>query len=276
MAGDRLAPPLQAVVLDWAGTVLDFGSLAPMGAFVELFAREGVAISIAEARAPMGMAKWDHIHALGTQPRIAAEWQRVKGQAFGAADCDRLYEIFTPMNAASVRQHAALVPGALETIAALRARGLKIGSTTGYNRPIMEVLAPIAEALGYAPDNLVCAGDMASARPGPLMMVRTMSDLQVWPPAALLKVDDTPVGLQEGRAVGAWCVGVAVSGNVMGLSLDEWQALDEAEQARRREAARAELLAGGAHLVVDGLWELLPALQEIERRIAAGERPDAG
>ena len=62
---------LQAVVFDWAGTVIDFGSQAPMGAFVELFARHQVAISIAEARGPMGLPKWHHIQALGQQPRIA-------------------------------------------------------------------------------------------------------------------------------------------------------------------------------------------------------------
>ena len=45
---------LQAVVFDWAGTVIDFGSQAPMGAFVELFRRHGVEIGIDEARVPGG------------------------------------------------------------------------------------------------------------------------------------------------------------------------------------------------------------------------------
>jgi phosphonoacetaldehyde hydrolase len=51
---------LQAAVLDWAGTVVDHGSRAPMGAFVRAFAQFGVAVSIADARGPMGMAKWEH------------------------------------------------------------------------------------------------------------------------------------------------------------------------------------------------------------------------
>ena len=266
--------PLQAVVFDWAGTVIDFGSLAPMDAFVQLFARYGVRIDVAEARVPMGLAKWDHIHALGHAPRIAAEWQRVHGRPFDDADCDTLYEVFTPMNAASVRDHAQLIPGALATVQALRARGLKIGSTTGYNRPIMAVVQPLAAAQGYAPDNLVCAGDMASARPGPLMMVRTLSDLQPWPPAAVVKVDDTVPGLQEGRAIGCWVVGLAVSGNTLGLSEAQWQATPAAEQQALREQATAELLAGGAHYVIDSVADLLPVLDAIEARLARGERPD--
>ena len=35
---------LKAVIFDWAGTVVDHGSLAPMGAFVETFAEFGLAV----------------------------------------------------------------------------------------------------------------------------------------------------------------------------------------------------------------------------------------
>lgn len=267
------AQHLQAVVFDWAGTIIDFGSRAPMGAFQRLFARYDVAITLDEARAPMGLAKWDHIRALGSTPRIAAEWRRVHGRDFGDADCDLLYEVFTPMNAASVVDHAALIPGALAVVEALRARRLKIGSTTGYNRPIMDVLAPLAAAQGYVPDNLVCAGDMAEARPGPLMMVRTLSDLGVWPPRAVVKVDDTVPGLGEGRAIGAWTVGLAVTGNMLGLSQDEWETKSLADQARLRAQATAALKAGGADYVIDGVAGLLPVLDDIEARLARGERP---
>ncbi|GER13004.1 phosphonoacetaldehyde hydrolase [Variovorax boronicumulans] len=265
---------LQAVVFDWAGTILDFGSCAPMGAFVKLFAQFGIDITIDEARAPMGMAKWDHIKALGTQPRIAAQWEAEHGHALSDADVDRLYEVFTPMNAASVRDHTDFIPGAIEAVNAARERGLKIGSTTGYNRPIMDVVTPIAAAGGYAPDNLVCAGDLAAGRPSPLMMYRCFADLGVWPPHAVVKVDDTGVGLQEGLNAGTWAVGVSVSGNVNGLTLAEWQALDADSQQARRARATAELQAAGAHYVIDSVADLPNVLEDIERRLQAGERPE--
>lgn len=270
-------PPLrlQAVVFDWAGTLVDFGSLAPMGAFVRLFAQFGVEITTADARGPMGMAKWDHIRALGRLPRVAAQWQARHGRPFGDADVDHLHEVFTPMNAAVIPEHADFIPGALDTVAALRARGLKIGSTTGYNRPIMEVLAPIARAAGYVPDNLVCAGDLAAGRPSPLMMYRCFADLGVWPAATVVKVDDTGVGVQEGTAAGSWAVGLAISGNAAGLSLAEWNALDAAAQQRVRERATAELRAAGAHYVIDTVADLLPVLDDIGFRMARGETPPA-
>lgn len=264
---------LTAVVFDWAGTILDFGSCAPMGAFVRLFEKFGVSLTIDEARGPMGVAKWDHIHAIGALPRIAAQWADVHGKPFTDADVDRLYEVFTPMNAAVVADFAGFIPGAVEMVGALRARGLKIGSTTGYNRPIMDILAPIAARGGYAPDNLVCAGDLSAGRPSPLMMYRCFADLGAWPPHTVVKVDDTGVGIEEGSNAGTWTVGVSVSGNAVGLALADWLALSPVEQATRRAEAVGKLKAAGAHYVIDSVADLLPVLDDIADRLARGERP---
>ncbi len=264
---------LQAVVFDWAGTIIDFGSCAPMGAFVRLFKKFGIDLTIDEARGPMGMAKWDHIQALGKLPRIAAQWEKVHGKAVSDADVDHLYEVFTPMNAAVVADFADFIPGAVAMVDTLRARGLKIGSTTGYNRPIMDIVTPIAAAGGYAPDNLVCAGDLAAGRPSPLMMYRTFADLGVWPPASVVKVDDTGVGIEEGLHAGTWTVGLAISGNAVGLPLAEWQALSAAEQQGLRVAATARLEAAGAHYVIDSVADLAPVLADIETKLSRGLLP---
>ena len=264
---------LKAVVFDWAGTVIDFGSLAPMGVFVEAFARFGVEISVAEARGPMGRPKWDHIAAMLAKPRIGSAWEAAQGSAPDRAAVDRVYEIFVPMNEAVVADHAALVPGAAEAVAALRERGCRIGSTTGYTRSIMERLLPLAATQGFAPDNLVCAGDLDEGRPSPMNMYRTFLDLGVWPAGRVLKVDDTGVGIEEGVHAGCWTVGVALSGNEAGLSPDDLAALSPAEVEVVRARASEALRAHGAHLVIDSVADLLPAVDAIEARIARGERP---
>ncbi|MFM2052905.1 MAG: hypothetical protein RL456_942 [Pseudomonadota bacterium] len=275
MHGESGMPPatLGAVIFDWAGTVVDFGSHAPMGAFVRLFGRHGVQISIGEARAPMGLPKWDHIRALGRQPRIAAAWRAHHGHAFDDHAADRLHAEFTPMNVASVVDHAALIPGARETMARLRERGLRIGSTTGYTRPIMEVLAPLAAAQGFAPDNLVCAGDLPASRPSPMGVYRTLIDLDIWPAWRAVKVDDTVPGLMEGRHAGCWTVAVAATGNAMGLTLDEWATLDATEQARRLLHARRQLEAARPDAIIDSVADLPPVLDAIEALLRQGRRP---
>ncbi|RAI59908.1 phosphonoacetaldehyde hydrolase [Roseicella frigidaeris] len=263
--------PVKAVVLDWAGTVLDHGSLAPMGAFVRAFAEFGVAVSIAEARGPMGMAKADHIRAVGRA--VNAAWRARHGRDFSEADVQAIFTVFEPMNIAAVRDHAALIPGVAPALAALAGRGIRIGSTTGYTRPIMEALAPLAAAQGFAPEVMVCAGDLAAGRPAPLQMWQAMARMGVWPAAAVVKVDDTPPGIGEGRAAGCWTVGVALTGNIAGLTAEALAALPEPERAALRARATAELQAAGAHLVIDSAAELPRAIEAIEARQAAGEAP---
>jgi phosphonoacetaldehyde hydrolase len=264
---------LKALVLDWAGTVVDHGSRAPMGAFVRAFAHFGVTVSIADARGPMGMAKRDHIATLMALPHVAAAWQEAQGSAPDEAAIDKLLAVFEPMNIAAIRDHADIIPGALEAIAWARARGMKIGSTTGYTRPIMAELMPLAAAAGYAPDHVVCAGDLAEGRPGPLMMWHAMAALGVWPAHTVVKVDDTPPGIGEGVNAGTWTIGLALTGNICGLSAAELAVLPEAERAPVRARAEAEMRAAGADMVIDSIADLPRALVAIEARLARGERP---
>ena len=264
---------VKAVVFDWAGTVVDHGSLAPMGAFVETFAEFGVAISVEEARGPMGMAKRPHVAALMALPRIARAWAEARGAGPTDADIDAVYEAFVPRNKAVAARYATVIPGVAETVARLRDLGMKIGSTTGYTRAIMAEITPVAAAGGFAPDSLVCTGDTPEGRPTPFMLYRTLLDLQVWPAWAAVKVDDTEVGIAEGLNGGAWTVGVAVTGNVFGLSLAEARGLPAERFAAMRRAATDRLAAAGAHYVIDGVADLLPVVQAIEGRLARGERP---
>jgi phosphonoacetaldehyde hydrolase len=264
---------LQAVVFDWAGTMIDHGSRAPMGVFVKTFAQFGVEISVDEARVPMGMAKRDHVSALINAARIVAAWEARHGAPPSEADIDRLYEVFLPMNAAAVTDFADLIDGAADTAREIRARGLKIGSTTGYTREIMERLLPVAAGQGYAPDNLVCTGDTPAGRPSPMMMYRCFLDLGVWPAWSVVKVDDTEVGIAQGLNAGSWTVGVALSGNVFGLGPAETDALAADDFAARRTAAYGKLNRAGAHFVIDSVADLPEILDEIEGALARGERP---
>lgn len=266
---------LAAVVFDWAGTVVDHGSLAPMGAFVELFETQGVQIGVAEARLPMGLSKWDHICALGRLPRVSDAWHAAHARAFDDADVDRLYALFTPMNMAAVPAHAQLIAGVPALMAALRQRGLKIGSTTGYNREVMAVLAPLCAQQGFVPDNLVCAGDVPDNRPAPVGMYRCFLDLGVWPSRGVVKVDDTVPGLMEGRHAGCWTVAVLVSRNEIGLTPTQWQALAPAERSSRRDLAARRLAVAKADYAIDTVAAPPAVLDAIEQRMAAGERPSA-
>ncbi len=247
---------VKAVVFDWAGTMVDFGSFAPTTSFVAAFEDFGVAVTLAEARGPMGLPKRAHIETMLAQPRIAQAWVEAHGSEPGAGDVDAILARFEPITARVAADHAQLIPGALDMLDALAARGIKVGSTTGYTRQIMDSVRPVAAAQGYSPLNCVCSDDLLIGRPGPLGMYQSMVDLGVFPPSSMVKVDDTAPGIAEGVAAGCPTVGVALSGNHVGLTAEELASLPEDEIEVYRASATAMLEAAGADFVIDTVADL--------------------
>ena len=268
-----MTSPIAAVVFDWAGTMVDFGCMAPVASLSTAFAGAGVAITDAEARRDMGVAKRDHISAILAMDRVMAAWVAAHGATPTEADGDRLHDAVEPLMRAAAGAHSTLIPGAAEVVASLRADGVKIGSCTGYTRTMMADILPLAAAQGYAPDVVVCSGETAAGRPSPLMLWKVLTELKAWPVRACVKVDDAPVGVAEGVAAGTWSVGLSGSGNGVGLSLADYQALPAPDRAARVGEAVAALRAAGADYVIETVAELPSVLHQIAARIAAGERP---
>lgn len=269
----RYRGPLRAAILDWAGTTMDHGCMAPAVVFRDVFARQGVPISMEEARAPMGAHKRVHIQQIAAQAPVRERWVARHQRPPEEADIDRMFADFIELQLACLSTYSQLIPGALEAVAAMRQRGLKIGSTSGYTRPMMEVLLRDAARQGYSPDATVCATDVPAGRPLPFMCLRNVIELEVWPIEACVKIDDTLPGVEEGLNAGMWTIGLAMTGNEIGLSLRDLEALTAAERTRRGELARERFLRTGAHFVVDGLRDVAPCLDEIQQRLARGERP---
>ena len=269
----RYTGPLQAVVLDWAGTTVDHGCMAPAETFIAAFAAYGVEISVAQAREPMGMPKWNHIQAITQMPPIAAAWAKAHGKAPTDADVDALYARFLPLQIETVERHSDVIPGVLDAVATFRARGLKIASTTGYPREVMETVFRVAKAQGYEPDTTVCAGDTPAGRPGPFMALQALVNLSISPVEAVVKIGDTVVDVEEGLNGGMWSIGRAATGNEVGLTAKQLAALPSEERRRLVSSAAAKLARAGAHYVVDGLADVPPVLNMIEARLARGEKP---
>lgn len=265
---------IQGIVLDWAGTIVDFGSLAPMGAFVELFARRQIEITIAEARVPMGLPKIDHIVALGSLPAVAHQWRSQYGRAFQFKDAQNLLEEFEPMSAHAAMERSEFIPGFMPIYRELTTQGLSFATTTGYTRKIMTPLIERAAAQGFHPDLVVCCDDVLRSRPDPMGMEKCLAAMKLSGQGhRVIKVDDTAPGLAEGLAAGCWTVGVAASGNALGWSHAEWLNASVSERMQALVPAVAKLQAAGAHEVIDSVADLPLAISRIELRIAQGQTP---
>jgi phosphonoacetaldehyde hydrolase len=265
--------PIEAVLLDWAGTTMDFGCMAPAVVFMEIYRRKKVPITIEEARAPMGAHKKVHIRKISELESVRRRWQEAHGRMPSEEDVDAMFAEFVPLQTACLSQYSKLIPGALEAVAELRRRGAKIGSTTGYLTEMMKINRDDAKRQGYEPDSTVCASDVPAGRPYPYMCLQNAINLKVTTVEACVKVDDTIPGVEEGLNAGMWTVGLAVSGNEVGMPLEGWQALSERERSPKRARAYERMRQCGAHYVVDTIAELMPCIDDIQERIHRGERP---
>lgn len=264
---------VKAVVFDWAGTMIDFGSLAPLNAFRLLFASHGVEITVEEARQPMGAEKWDHIQQLLQMPRIAECWQGTTGQAADRATVDALYAEFIPVQIEAIASRSTLIPGALQTINYLQQRQIAAAANTGYGRDMIGDMVTAAAKQGYSPQSNVCATDVPRGRPYPHMLWQNLLELEVQSVQSVIKVDDTVPGIDEGLNAGCWTVAVAISGNEVGLDSAAWQALSESAQQSSRERAEKKFGASGAHYIIDSVADLPPVVEAIEQRLQSGEQP---
>ncbi len=258
---------IKLVVLDWAGTVLDFGCRAPAGAFVAAFAEAGVSVSVAEARGPMGLHKKDHLREMLRVPAVGDRWQAATGRPWAESDVDDLYRRVAPMQVAAAKAHAELIPEVLNCVAELRRRGILIAGTTGYFHEAAAVCYAAAEKQGYKPDFRVCADEVPAGRPAPWMIYRCMEALNVYPPMAVVKVGDTLVDIADGQNAGAWSIGVVDSGNEIGLSAAEWEALPDGEKDSRRAAVHERYAEAGADAGLNTLAELPDLIDELNEML---------
>ena len=264
---------ITAVVFDWAGTTVDFGCCAPAGVFQAVFGNHGIDVTMLEARGPMGMHKRDHVAAVLALPRITAQWRKAHGADPSDDVVERLYQEAIPLQIECLPRYSDLIDGTLETCDVLRAKGIKIGSTTGYVREMLDVVQREAASRGYRPDVAIPASAVPQGRPSPFMCWEALKQLGCWPANRAVKVGDTVPDVAEGLNAGMWVVGIAQTGNEVGLNVQEFAALPFVERRQRTARARRTLSQAGAHFVIDSIAELPALLPRLESLMARGNRP---
>ena len=261
------ASRVRAVIFDWAGTTVDFGSVAPARTLQKVFAEFGVPIDESEARRDMGLPKRDHIASILSMERVQAAWKRSHGAPALEADVDRVYQRFVPLQLDCLAEYSSVIDGVPETAERLRSRGLRVGSTTGYSRAMLDLLVAQSVREGFSPDASVSPEEVGSGRPQPFMIFENAVRLQVYPLAAIVKIGDTVADVQEGLNAGVWSVGVVKTGNMIGLSKAELAALSPEDLTARLRAAHKELEGAGAHYIIDTIDELEAVLDDIDLQL---------
>lgn len=255
---------IKMVVFDWAGTTVDYGSSAPMEVFKMVFDEMGIELSRDEINGPMGMEKKAHIRALLSLDNATIQWKEHYGRMWTEADVEEIYEMFEDKLFEVVADYSKPIDGVVETVNELKKNGIKIGSTTGYNKRMMTKVIPVAKENGYEPDCIVTPDITGLGRPTPFMLNECMRVLNVYPPKAVVKVGDTITDIHEGKNAGAWSIGLLVGSNLLGVSKDEYEKMSEEELAKLKEVTTKKYMDAGADMVIDNITELPKAIEKIK------------
>ncbi|TCP31550.1 phosphonoacetaldehyde hydrolase [Scopulibacillus darangshiensis] len=256
---------VKAVIFDWAGTIVDYGCMAPVVAFKEVFHQKGIDITVEEARLPMGLEKMDHIRTILKMDRVHRLWQKVYKQAPNEDDVHELYSIFEPTLVDVLPRHSTPIPGVREIFTDLRKKDIKIGSTTGYSRKMINLVADQFKKHGLAIDSVLASDDVTAGRPEPWMCLQNAINLQVYPMAQMVKVGDTLTDIQEGIEAGMWTVGVVKGGNEFGQSERQIKEAAPIELEAQIKAATNRFYEAGADFVIDDISGLTDVIATINR-----------
>lgn len=262
---------IEAVIFDWAGTTVDYGCFAPVNAFIEAFKRYGIKPSIGEVRAPMGMAKKDHVRTMLQTERISTEWKRIYDRNFTEDDVDKLYMESEHLILTLLADYCEPKPYVLETVKKLREKGIRIGSTTGYTDEMMNIVLPGAAKAGYVPDLWVSPDSTEGfGRPYPFMIFENMKRLKIKSVENVIKVGDTVADIMEGVNAGVTTVGVLEGSSLMGFSKEEYEKLGAEERQAAKDRTRKQYMAGGAAYVINNMSELNVLIDAIETSSTRG------
>ena len=254
---------IRGVIFDWAGTTMDYGCFSPVEAFISTFKSIGIDLTFEEAREPMGMLKIDHTRALLNMESVREKFYKLFERYPNEEDVKLLYSRFEPTLFETLKSYVELNPFVKEVVEELKANDIKIGSTTGYTKEMMDLIIPVAKEKGYDPECCVASDELGYGRPYPYMIYENARRLNIFPQKTLVKVGDTVVDMKEGVNAGVWTVGLILGSSELGLTYDEVQTMDKEELELRMNKVKARLLDAGADYVIKDMSELPKIIEEI-------------
>jgi phosphonoacetaldehyde hydrolase len=262
----RKVSSVKLVVFDWTGTLIDHGGVAPVQAMIAVLAAAGIAVTAAQVRTASAATRREQIAALLRIPDVLRTFLSAHGHEPTRDDIDKLYAAYMPAQIKAIQRFGELIDGAATSFAFLRERGIAVATTTGYFRAAAQRVLDCARQQGLVPDHAVCSDDVSMGRPAPFMVYACMEALKVFRAREVLVVGDTAADIASAANGGCLSLGVAGTGNQVGLTHAAWSRLELRERNALLADAHRTLRDAGADFVIDTLFELPLVVERIDER----------
>ena len=270
---------IKGIILDNSGTFVDPFVIAPAIAFVEVFKKFDINITMEESRIPMGIRKDLHIKKILQIPEVQNRWINKYCRESNNNDIMNIYNEFIPIQLKILPKYCNLLPKVVETVDILKQQGIKFGTTTGFSREMTNCILENIKDKGLTFDNTVAGDDFNNlnlgTRPKPFMIYKNMEKLNISDINTIVKIDDTITGIQEGTNAGCWTIGIANYSTYMNIeSIEQWETMSNKEKYEKKQYVRNKMIEeSDAHYIINEFEEIIPVIEDINLRLHLGEKP---
>ena len=249
---------IRSCIFDLGGTLVDRYSLTTILSLKNAFQKNGIILNNKLIFKDMGIKKQDHITIILNDEHISWSWRHIHGRHPDINDSHRLFEEYNSIQKVRCTELMDIIPETKKTIDLLRDKGIQLGVTTGFNYHTMRLIKEKLDKNNIILDNYISSTCLdLPARPNPSMIIENMYRFDINDPKQVIKIDDTVVGIEEGKNAGCWTVGVSRwSINMKLPSIDDAYGLSDFYLEDKKKKCRAQLVQSGADYVIDTLDEL--------------------
>ena len=258
---------IKACIFDLGGTLVDKYSATPLFSLKQVFQEQNLNISPKLISRGMGMNKYNHIEYIMNNPYVARNWFQQNGSYASKDDLDILFNRFNEIQFQKSK-NIDILPETKPVIDLLQSRNIKTGVTTGFDLPNTLAIKDKLDKNEINIDSYVSSSCIFDGgRPKPSMIYKNMKNLNINDPLRIIKIDDTGVGITEGKNAGCWTVGVIKWSIYMEMfELDDINGeslLHSSEYKQKVEKTKKMFYDHGADFVIHDLSEFKETLDTI-------------
>jgi 2-aminoethylphosphonate--pyruvate transaminase/phosphonoacetaldehyde hydrolase len=255
---------IRGIVLDLAGTAVDYGSLTPVEAFKKTFADFAIPVSTQLIRKYTGMEKIAQTKAILADPQESKLWHQVYPQLTENEMFKKIYDSLEVNIIQILKKNSELLPGMQVLIKYTNENQIMLATTTGYSDRMIQSVAGNFKQQGFDPLYNI-TGDQTNhvTRPQPDMLQLAMKKMKIEDPTQVIKVGDTVNDIREAQNAGTISVATVEGGNLIGLSKDDFYHLSLDQQAQKIAEAKQILAAAKPDYIIDNLFALKPIIENL-------------
>jgi len=267
---------VKGVIFDLSGTIIDHGCFGHINPFIETFKSRHIIITENDIRKDTGLSLTHHITALCKTKKVKKPWLEKYGKQITIDDINEIKSEIEEKMIANIDQHHNVINKVVKTLKVIRDLGIKVVLTTEYNLNIADLLFYKIKKAGGKADAFISLSDIPNideARPYPWMCYRALLELKEYPLCSFVKVGDTFYDIQEGINAGMWTVGVAKTGNLLGMTEKTLKEKGQKKIEKRVNKIYHIMKTAGANYVVDSVHDIVWVIDEINNYLKKGSSP---